>query len=698
MYHADLKQQKKNQLQFAVRRCLAGTGSWWETCGEILLKVHSSALLKRLGVAPRLGAEAAPLDKAWVKQEQELLQMVYSFSTYLASNVAWSQLMFKYTLPHGIACLASRSRNEREDATLLLEEMVLTLRKALEPKHSGNVGLQEILQDLAWHRQAFSAEVMAMLLKSDFDCHDEDLRSVAVELYSGSSTTKDCIESTFGHLRDAVARSTKNAKASQQLVWMYAQACKYPTTGGVPQIRATDEDWAKFAAGPESDRMRKLFYGCLDPKKTAMPTHHPGDAELPRNPDQVQKKKWKNAGPLSHQKSVASMAYLLTDVKNEFANAGMAWRSVFFTCGAIFWQSRADQFLLSLGVRKWGAIACRLTATEVDGEVFLCLDPSHQRQPDFLLNYSLSDSVWQRVQFELLPPACTPLHLDGNGICLLVISKMDLVKGAIKDGMSLTVEDLKHCCRALDIAPTTRSGKKGDKGGPVKIDWARALVEHYFADSSEEEQQVMLKGICGGKTLRSTDVEILDHVAELDPDNKQAFKKQIQAACESLDHLLQAKGSKQDAKSAVGRTAEERTEAAAKKAAQEKEKKEQAHRDHEAGERAERKAEVERQWNLTPSWLKELLPGEGEITGAFYAQYHPINEFFKTFYPVRAGEDPTNTYQSCQRKWGTARCPTKADALEVVIQFVYDRYNRLHPRNPKTMPSRERLLEYANRC
>ena len=161
-------------------------------------------------------------------------------------------------------------------------------------------------------------------------------------------------------------------------------------------------------------------------------------------------------------------------------------------------------------------------------------------------------------------------------------------------------------------------------------------MEHYFADSSEEEQQVMLKGICGGKTLRSTDVEILDHVAELDPDNKQAFKKQIQAACESLDHLLQAKGSKQDAKSAVGRTAEERTEAAAKKAAQEKEKKEQAHRDHEAGERAERKAEVERQWNLTPSWLKELLPGEGEITGTFYAQYHPINEFFKTFYPVRA--------------------------------------------------------------
>ena len=27
MYHADLKQQKKNQLQFAVRRCLAGNHS-----------------------------------------------------------------------------------------------------------------------------------------------------------------------------------------------------------------------------------------------------------------------------------------------------------------------------------------------------------------------------------------------------------------------------------------------------------------------------------------------------------------------------------------------------------------------------------------------------------------------------------------------------------------------------------------------
>ncbi|CAE7230600.1 unnamed protein product [Symbiodinium microadriaticum] len=218
----------------------ARTGSWWETCGEILLKVHSSALLKRLGVAPRLGAEAAPLDKAWVKQEQELLQMVYSFSTYLASNVAWSQLMFKYTLPHGIACLASRGRNEREDATLLLEEMVLTLRKALEPKHSGNVGLQEILQDLAWHRQAFSAEVMAMLLKSDFDCHDEDLRSVAVELYSGSSTTKDCIESTFGHLRDAVTRSTKNARPlSNWSGCMHKHASIQPRGASLRYVRRT---------------------------------------------------------------------------------------------------------------------------------------------------------------------------------------------------------------------------------------------------------------------------------------------------------------------------------------------------------------------------------------------------------------------------------------------------------------------------
>ena len=166
--------------------------------------------------------------------------MVYSFSTYLASNVAWSQLMFKYTLPHGIACLASRGRNEREDATLLLEEMVLTLRKALEPKHSGNVGLQEILQDLAWHRQAFSAEVMAMLLKSDFDCHDEDLRSVAVELYSGSSTTKDCIESTFGHLRDAVTRSTKNARPlSNWSGCMHKHASIQPRGASLRYVRRT---------------------------------------------------------------------------------------------------------------------------------------------------------------------------------------------------------------------------------------------------------------------------------------------------------------------------------------------------------------------------------------------------------------------------------------------------------------------------
>ena len=49
-------------------------------------------------------------------------------------------------------------------------------------------------------------------------------------------------------------------------------------------------------------------------------------------------------------------------------------------------------------------------------------------------------------------------------------------------------------------------------------------------------------------------------------------------------------------------------------------------------------------------------------------------------------------YQSCQRKFGTSRCPQKVDALRTVMQFAYDRWNRLNPDNQKDMHFRLQWL------
>ena len=43
MYVSDLKRQQSDQLGFAVDRAQAGPASWWGSCGQILLKIHTSS-------------------------------------------------------------------------------------------------------------------------------------------------------------------------------------------------------------------------------------------------------------------------------------------------------------------------------------------------------------------------------------------------------------------------------------------------------------------------------------------------------------------------------------------------------------------------------------------------------------------------------------------------------------------------------
>ena len=56
-----------------------------------------------------------------------------------------------------------------------------------------------------------------------------------------------------------------------------------------------------------------------------MPEVEFGDVRFPPRLRDVQKAKWRNAGPLSHQKSCAALAYLLHDCRFNFVNAEHAW-------------------------------------------------------------------------------------------------------------------------------------------------------------------------------------------------------------------------------------------------------------------------------------------------------------------------------------------------------------------------------------
>ena len=121
-------------------------------------------------------------------------------------------------------------------------------------------------------------------------------------------------------------------------------------------------------------------------------------------------------------------------------------------------------------------------------------------------------------------------------------------------------------------------------------------------------------------------VEVLEHVAALDTENRQAFDKQVRSAMESLEEQIRINAKR-------GTSSKGDKEAASKKEAEAKEKAPEAYVEF---ENSEKKQQMERMWGLTPSFLKELLPKGGTLSGEFSAQFHPVNEYFKVYYPCSA--------------------------------------------------------------
>ena len=115
---------------------------------------------------------------------------------------------------------------------------------------------------------------------------------------------------------------------------------------------------------------------------------------------------------------------------------------------------------------------------------------------------------------------------------------------------------------------------------------------------------------------------------------------------------------------------------------------------------------------VTPRDFKSLLPGAGSEPG-MSGKHDRTKKFVSIVYPCpsnsswwlktyfcgficvwmsllwynlcvfQLGED--EMFQSCSRKWPTTQCAAEINALEFVLKWAYERYNRKHPSTPAEM-------------
>ena len=233
-------------------------------------------------------------------------------------------------------------------------------------------------------------------------------------------------------------------------------------------------------------------------------------------------------------------------------------------------------------LNRWGSVI------HVSKE-YLAVNPMAQNHPEYLFNFDVSETAcpWTRICVEPLPPACFDARSAQEiGSLMKVTGKDWALKSGIRDGLWLTVKQLKFILNSLEIPMPVRGS--GKSGAVVKIDLAKRLVIGLFPDhENKAELEFMIRSIMGkvAKSMGKDDIGVLSQVAALDPENASAFEDIAKDAMETLATQLLKRGKKQQ-------------EEISKKDIEEQVKKQvEIAR---AADKTKLKSETERNWGLTP--------------------------------------------------------------------------------------------------
>ena len=301
-YRNDLKAQQGDLdeiLAWNASRSLGGTMS---AVNKILMASSTSHLFRVMRVS---GHCNPPVDYDPVQLEDDIVlaEKAFRFSIHLAGNYAWSEQYNQLTLPMAAASLLSQSQCDRLKGLKHLKRLVKAITLAEDLVSGGKrPDLEPVLSTLAFQEEPLARELMILLTKGRFNCDEasiQDCVKVMTRYCGGSSSTKEVLESTFGHLSYCVSASNKNKRLNPHCIWYYATSSPYVAASGMDQRLPTTEEWQKCASefGQRNSDMMKNFNRAFLPNTTAFP-EAPG-IQIPCTVASVQKTEWRLAGGAS---------------------------------------------------------------------------------------------------------------------------------------------------------------------------------------------------------------------------------------------------------------------------------------------------------------------------------------------------------------------------------------------------------------
>ena len=149
--------------------------------------------------------------------------------------------------------------------------------------------------------------------------------------------------------------------------------------------------------------------------------------------------------------------------------------------------------------------------------------------PAWMMNSSITRAQWDFIPCKPLIPQQVPPDLRRYGSVLEVTGPpQPLLAAAVKEGIFLTMHVLTEIQGVLHFEVPDAGQGSGTKGGVVKEDYCRGLVEKLWGSESEEEKTRMVAALMG-QALSSKKVRrargVIQAVKELGIEGERDFKE-----------------------------------------------------------------------------------------------------------------------------------------------------------------------------
>jgi hypothetical protein len=226
----------------------AAFGAFQRTIIPLLQCADVDANMSFLGLQPSCTPpHRFDMGIAWFREEVSHLHCLRKFTSSLSANLVWLEAMFFTNFPSKCPITLHTSEQERTLGLAWMRcatDAIVEAETLVSAEPNKYTALKGLLEEVGFLDEQFPREVMATGRKEGWqDNPGSELCKTGKFIASGSATTTDCLEKSFGHVHDKIKLNSKSKQMSIITKWYYLGTSPFTENGGMETLKTTRQQY-----------------------------------------------------------------------------------------------------------------------------------------------------------------------------------------------------------------------------------------------------------------------------------------------------------------------------------------------------------------------------------------------------------------------------------------------------------------------